>query len=103
MSRQLKRREPVNWFSREMEKRLRANDHKTGWDGLDPWWLYRRIEDERTEIARALAVDRAPGKLRAEAIIRECADVANFAMMIADNARQEMERHPQEESEVEDE
>lgn len=85
MSKQLKRREPVNWFSRQMEERLRQNDHKSGWQH-DNWdALIRRLREETEELIDACR-DMGPNS-----VVRECADIANFAMMIADNARQEME------------
>lgn len=95
-TKRLKRREPVNWFSREMEKRLRRQDYSrgcVGWRGSAMRWLYGRLGQESFELADALANQSTETALRTEAIIRECADVANFAMMIADNARQEAEGH----------
>jgi hypothetical protein len=65
-----------------MEKKLRANDHKGGWGGCSKNYLIKRLGDEAEELEVGLF-----NFYTAEAIIAECADVANFAMMIADNYR----------------
>jgi hypothetical protein len=75
-------REPVSWFARQMETRLKANDHKGGWENDPVDYLLARIEQEATEVFHATG---SPGSL--EKVIEEAADVANFAMMIADNMR----------------
>jgi NTP pyrophosphatase (non-canonical NTP hydrolase) len=70
-------RPPVAWFANEMERQLQANDHKTGWDHMAARQLLNRLKQETIELERAIE----SGKNVAE----EAADVANFAMMIADN------------------
>ena len=75
-------RDEVVWFAQEMETNLRANDCKGGWDGCSPKWLMNRLRQETAELRRAIEHGNP------EAILSEAADVANFAMMIADNARQ---------------
>lgn len=78
--------ETVRWFRGRMVQKLRANDHKRGWedDGYED--LLLRLREETAELARAIRKNRPPAT-----IIKEAADVANFAMMIADNARRENE------------
>lgn len=71
----------VRWFSRRMLTKLRANDHKGGWQNLDRRWLLHRLRQEIAELDRALR------RNDPHAIIHESSDVANFAMMIADNTR----------------
>lgn len=61
---------------------LSKNDHKGGWKKLSLKWLLRRLKTEVMELERAInkiTKDTAPD------IDSECADVANFAMMISDN------------------
>ncbi|MGE7271378.1 hypothetical protein ACQKK5_07950 [Brevibacillus panacihumi] len=70
-------RSEVTWFAEEMEKKLRENDHKGGWEDCDILWLYGRLLEEVDELAAAEGDD----------IVREAADVANFAMMIAHLSR----------------
>jgi len=76
-------REPVAWFVREMEKKLRKYDHRGGWDDCTPGYLLGRLREEVEELQEERA--RVPGDFNAE--ISECCDVANFAMMLADKAR----------------
>jgi len=75
-------REPVRWFAEQMEEKLRANDHKPHWSIAHPDYLIHRLFQEANELWRAME-----GELTADEVIKEAADVANFAMMIADNAR----------------
>lgn len=73
-------RPEVAAFANLMEQQLRANDHKPGWKGDEPDALFRRLVEESSELEDAIyhTVD-------GEAFVgKEAADVANFAMMIAD-------------------
>lgn len=72
-------RDSVQWFAQIMESKLQENDDKGGWDGCDLQYLSMRLTQERKELASAI---KSGDK---EKIIKECADVANFCMMIADN------------------
>ena len=85
-------RPETKWFAAEMEKQLKANDHKGGWQDCDIWWLFKRLDQEKYELVKAImnlekywAEPLSP--LYAAQLIKEAADVANFAMMIADIAR----------------
>lgn len=71
-------RPEVRAFADAMEARLLANDHKGGWSKDLPEWLLGRCEDELFELRRS--IQWASG----HAVLDEAADVANFAMMIAD-------------------
>ncbi len=74
----------IKWFARQMEERIEANSHKRGWGGSCEDWLFARLRQEVDELLLAIHDNETPEK-----IIRECADVGNFAMMIADNANKE--------------
>jgi len=78
-------REQVRWFSEQMELKLQENDHKGGWDGCGIYELIYRLQEETGELLKAVNswVEGEP----VENIIEESADVANFAMMIADITR----------------
>lgn len=79
-------------FAWRMEKKLRANDYKGGWqeDTLDA--LFGRLrDDEVAELDMALNSPTPRIKEDLEDIINEATDVANFAMMMADNADVELE------------
>lgn len=65
-----------------MEKTLRANDHKGGWDDCSVRWLRGRLHQEVAELDSAIrGLSRG---VRPQEVAREAADVANFCMMIAD-------------------
>ncbi len=69
-------RPEVRAFAGLMEAKLRENDHKPGWKHDDPYALFRRLCEEVGELRAALK--------KPFAVAGETADVANFAMMIAD-------------------
>lgn len=77
----MKRREAVERFADEMERRLQANDHKGGWQSERKGYLLSRLREEVEELYDAMVVSEADGA----GVTAEAADVANFAMMIADN------------------
>ncbi|MEL6323782.1 MAG: hypothetical protein AAFQ84_06090 [Pseudomonadota bacterium] len=81
-------RPEVRAFADLMEAQLKANDHKPGWKNDDPDALWKRLQQEATELYAGLAkwTDGIQSGLIAdpETIGNEAADVANFAMMIAD-------------------
>ena len=70
----------LSWFTGKMAQKLRANDHKGSWAGLDNDHLVRRLQQEFVELTEAIA------KGTPDQVVAEAADVANFALMIADNA-----------------
>lgn len=71
-------RASVRWFAERMEAKLAKNDHKGGWQNCELQYLSMRLTQERKELTEAI---KSKDKQR---IIDECADIANFAMMIAD-------------------
>mgnify|MGYP000899229991 FL=1 len=79
----LRVRPEVAKFAELMEQKLRANDHKGHWRGSSLSYLIARLREECGELIDAILYeeDSAPGH-----ITEEAADVANFAMFIADAA-----------------
>lgn len=73
-------RSEVARFAQDMERVLRANDHKGGWQNETTGYLSKRLHQEVHELSRELM--RKPRCCYA--VRKEAADVANFAMMIAD-------------------
>ena len=77
-------------FAARMEAKLAKNRHKgdrNGWINCNPDELAFRIENELAELEEALRRVRHKENIvvsEREAIANEAADVANFAMMIAD-------------------
>lgn len=68
----------VQQFAAEMQNKLDENCHKGGWHDCTWHYLRKRLREETAELEIAVA---SRDKKR---IVREAADVANFAMMIAD-------------------
>lgn len=72
----------VKWFAEMMEAKLRKNDHKGGWLNDSSTSLFTRLQEESWELKQVLA--KGVTAASSEKLINEAADVANFAMMIAD-------------------
>ena len=83
----LRRRKEVHWFSGEMEQVLRDNDYKGGWDHESNNFLFTQLVGEVFELHKARLENLS--STDCVNVIKECCDVANFAMMIADNARED--------------
>lgn len=72
-------RKPLRKFARFQEKILKQNDYKRPrWDKLRLIELLDRLEDEVIELKDALLMNNY------EQSQKECADIANYAMMIYD-------------------
>ncbi len=68
-------------FQTDMARKLYENRYKGGWSECTLDYLRKRLEQEVGELQDVI------NTLNKEEIINECADVANFCMMIADNFR----------------
>jgi NTP pyrophosphatase (non-canonical NTP hydrolase) len=87
-------RPEVMAFAKVMEAKLRENDHKGGWKGCDVGRLLGYLREETDELAKELGNTTPCGCREAgchhtpwrnpQRVAREAADIANFAMMIAD-------------------
>jgi hypothetical protein len=66
-----------------LQKKDKPGEHQgtTGWRGERCWYLYTRLVEEVAELGRLLDQD----VVGATDVIKEAADVGNFAMFIADN------------------
>lgn len=73
-------RPKVREFAIEMEKKLAKNDHKTEWNKLPLPAFVRRLQNEVEEMKMALEYETP------DDVTKECADIANFALIIADRA-----------------
>lgn len=89
----LELRPEVAAFAQAMEAQLRANDHKPGWKGIEPDALLDRLREERRELEVAVLQievyamgNCSPANTThyVGRVVKEAADVANFAMMVAD-------------------
>lgn len=68
----------VACFAVKMISKLEKNRHKKHWSKVDAEYLFNRLIEEVEELRDALTGTDGD-------IVSECCDVANFAMMIADN------------------
>jgi len=84
-------RPEVKAFADAMEAKLKANDHKGGWNncGTSMQYLFDRLLEETEELEVAVHDKNS--------VLEEAADVANFAMMIADVAGELLPPPPTEE------
>jgi len=72
----------VNDMANHMFEKMRKNKNKAHWSTVPQGWLIKRLREELEELEYALfTYESTP-----EDIAKECADVANFAAMISDNA-----------------
>ncbi len=78
--------ELVSSFGVDMLLKLNMNNHKKHWSECSVEYLLHRIIFETLELHEALIHDDKG------AAVRECADIANFAAMIADNLKRELRR-----------
>ena len=90
----MKLRQPIQDFAEDMDRKMEENDWKGGWDNCDLEHLLIRLSEEKRELTRAVRKhennhysDQPTDSVLIQRVIDEAADVANFAMMIADNAR----------------
>ncbi|KKN51103.1 hypothetical protein LCGC14_0626130 [marine sediment metagenome] len=72
-------------FGCEMEKELKAHDHKTGWRELPVEALLRKLEIEIEELRVAIEFETITDAMG------EAVDVGNFALMVWDRLRAEKE------------
>jgi hypothetical protein len=76
----------VLWFAVEMERQLRANDHKGGWQNCSRHFLRDKLQEEYDELCAALEQlgGGNPSPAQRRDVCNEAADLANLAMMVAD-------------------
>jgi len=72
-------------FKRQMIRKLGHNSDKKHWLNCSYDYLFSRLQEEVKELQEILLDDKIPYKHKK--MILECADIANFAMMIANKAK----------------
>lgn len=91
-------RKEVKRFAARMEEVLQENDHKSHWSKCSYAYLLQRLKQEVDELDEAIAghvigqvmprdLSGASSVEQYGEVEKEAVDVANFAMMIADNLR----------------
>jgi NTP pyrophosphatase (non-canonical NTP hydrolase) len=81
-------RNEVRYFAELMEKALRNNDYKGGWQKCTRHFLLRKLREEVQELEKTVG-RRKNDLMCPDAIAKEAADVANIAMMLANNFGEE--------------
>ena len=82
-----KLRPALDWFSKEMEKKLLENDWRKGWKDCSIYYL---LDKARKNLNALEFMNLTPTSLTEsgkERIIKCCVDCANFCMMVANNLR----------------
>jgi hypothetical protein len=74
-------------FAEDMERKLKLNDHKGRWHAESLSYLFSRLHEKLTELEAAIMLIRSSDHESVQHVVNEAADVGNFAMMIADNAK----------------
>jgi len=74
-------RNEVFYFARDMENQLKVNEHKGGWGKEHHEFLIKQLNNNLVDLFTEL---KNTDKDKYEITIR-CTNIANFAMMIADN------------------
>ena len=86
-------RKEIKWFCEEMENKLKKNDYKTHWTKTWVPNLFMSLSSEVSELKKLkhkyslggeTKVEKPLTKTDRKNIVGECADIANYAMMIAD-------------------
>ncbi len=75
----------INDFNNIMLGKLEANRHKPGWTQETKHDLFKLLQNEMMELEKKLSLDDYNSPEDKTGISKECADIANFAMMIHDN------------------
>lgn len=91
-------RKSVAWFAQKMEEKLRENDDlKKHWSSMDEDDLldlmrgeFEELFEKCSNIGFDIFFKKITCDKKIESLILECADIANYAMMIADNAREKL-------------
>ncbi len=98
-------RPEVRWFAELMEQKLKIFDTSRNWEDIPVGYLFQKLEEELDELKELIVLDSAVGhsagvdyitystkkEFSREAVIEEAVDLANFAMMIADVCRKELD------------
>jgi len=74
---------PKVWaFAQAMERVLRANDWKGGWESMDKHEIIGRLYEEMQELREEVLRPRM--SINDAQVLKKSVDVANFAMFMAD-------------------
>jgi len=79
-------RPALKWFAELQEAKLRDNDYKGGWVAMRDEELFHHMNRANVKLVNLIADLHRVTTLReaGSSIKKECVDIANYAMMIAD-------------------
>lgn len=78
----------LDWFPKKMKDELMKHLNRPGWKKASFHMLFQRLLEEVIELDNVMFTrGNEVRKMDKDRAIRECADIANFAMMMADNLR----------------
>ncbi len=75
-------RKSIRLFAKDMERKLEENGHKRCWEGTNLLVLKDLMMAEMEELEDEILLEGS-----GEDIAMECADIANYCMMIADRVK----------------
>lgn len=84
---EIRPRSEVIWFSEQMELKLAKNDHRPGWKDATYEYLLELMREHADKLERSILNGNHAQ------VILDAADVANFAMMIADISNIEVRKN----------
>ena len=83
-----KLRPTIRWWAERMEEELKKNELKGGWLDEDYDYYLRRAKFNLSEIKLGSIFTNNIRHKEELYVIKCCADVSNFCMMLADNVRE---------------
>jgi hypothetical protein len=84
----MKLRDCLKVFARVMEARLRDNEWRGGWDVESFGKMLAALDDQRRQLKLSVK-HLSQGKAQPGELVRRAADVANYAMIVAELARKQ--------------
>ena len=76
----------VMTLANKMDEKLSKNAHKGRWEDVNPLWAFKRLIDEASELLEAVLQG-----FDQDEVWKEAADVANFALIIAEANQRKLE------------
>lgn len=86
----MKLRSAVRAFAEAMERKLQQRDDRPGWESESLEWLANRLQDEQLELDVVFDSTFIREAAFYRRIAEEAVDIANFAMMLWDNATRKL-------------
>jgi hypothetical protein len=88
----MNRKDTLKWFAGKMLSHLDENTWKVHWRFVPQEDLIEKLDEQSSKLYKELKLDKPRTEVIHTAVIRRCAHIANYAMMIADNERRFLEK-----------